>query len=405
MKILFITGLYPKESEPMLRNMSGKVGLSNAANAFQWSIIEGLFDNGADFEVVSYPFLVGYPRFQRMYSPKGDIMYKGRKIGVMQPYNTFFLIKDLSKRYRLRHFVSKWLKANYCKNEKIVLMTYTPASCFIPAIIPFKKKYPNLEICSIIADLVDDMTNPVFHLSFPKYLQAKLEQRSVWASYKYIDKFVLLAEAMSDKIPQSKNNHIVVEGISNKVPDLDIPLKYSTQKTLLYAGAIQQFTGILDLVEAFKKTTNSTFRLIICGGGDCQDKLKTLISDDSRIEYKGILSRDEVLTLQKKSTALINPRKPNISLTKYSFPSKTMEYLASGTPMIGYQLDGIPTEYYPYIFTPKDLSNTALTECIDTVLTSSPEMLRKCGKESRDFIKNNKEGKHQVEKIIKYLEL
>ena len=82
-----------------------------------------------------------------------------------------------------------------------------------------------------------------------------------------------------------------------------------------------------------------------------------------------------------------------------------MEYLASGTPMIGYQLDGIPTEYYPYIFTPKDLSNTALTECIDTVLTSSPEMLRKCGKESRDFIKNNKEGKHQVEKIIKYLEL
>lgn len=405
MKILFITGLYSKESEPILRNMSGKVGLSNAANAFQWCVIEGLFDNNVDFDVVSYPFLVGYPRFQRMYSPKGDIMYKAKKIGVMQPYNTFFLIKDLSKRYRLRHFVSKWLKANYCKNESIVLLTYTPASCFIPALIPFKKKYPNLLISSIITDLVDDLIGPTFHLSFPKYIQAKLEQKKVWASYKHIDKFILLTEAMTDKIPQSQNNHIVVEGIANKVIETYLPLKTSEFKTLLYTGTIQQFTGILDLVEAFKNTTNSMFRLIICGGGDCQDELQTMISDDARIEYKGILPREEVLNLQKQCTALINPRKPTVSLTKYSFPSKTMEYLASGTPMIGYQLEGIPAEYYPYIFTPKDLSNAAMTDCIDRVLMFSPEVLRKHGINAREFIKENKEAKSQVKKIIKYLKV
>ena len=38
---------------------------------------------------------------------------------------------------------------------------------------------------------------------------------------------------------------------------------------------------------------------------------------------------------------------------QYSFPSKTMEYLASGTPSIAYKLEGIPSEYYPFIIFPE----------------------------------------------------
>ena len=38
----------------------------------------------------------------------------------------------------------------------------------------------------------------------------------------------------------------------------------------------------------------------------------------------------------------VNPRQNNEEFTKYSFPSKTMEYLASGVPVVAYKLDGIP---------------------------------------------------------------
>ena len=48
--------------------------------------------------------------------------------------------------------------------------------------------------------------------------------------------------------------------------------------------------------------------------------------------------------------------------SKYFFPSKMMDYLASGTPTISTKLKGIPEEYFNYCFTiengdPKTLKN------------------------------------------------
>ena len=70
------------------------------------------------------------------------------------------------------------------------------------------------------------------------------------------------------------------------------------------------------------------------------------------------------MILHKRATALINPRKPNSKITRFSFPSKNMEYLSSGTPMIGYKLDGIPSEYYDYFYTIDDSSEKSLRNTI-----------------------------------------
>ena len=50
------------------------------------------------------------------------------------------------------------------------------------------------------------------------------------------------------------------------------------------------------------------------------------------------------------ATLLINPRFSNEEYTKYSFPSKNMEYMASGTPILTTKLPGMPKEYYEYIY-------------------------------------------------------
>lgn len=39
-----------------------------------------------------------------------------------------------------------------------------------------------------------------------------------------------------------------------------------------------------------------------------------------------------VLKAQSESEILVNPRNDNNEFTKYSFPSKVIEYLGSGTP-------------------------------------------------------------------------
>ena len=52
----------------------------------------------------------------------------------------------------------------------------------------------------------------------------------------------------------------------------------------------------------------------------------------------------------KEAKLLINLRNPEDKYTKYSFPSKTFEYMVSGTPFFTTKLEGIPSEYYNYLY-------------------------------------------------------
>jgi glycosyltransferase involved in cell wall biosynthesis len=404
MKILFVSGLYASELITKLTQLSNGI-IQNAPNAFQWAIVEGLIENKSDINVVSFPFLPGYPlRYKKIYTPSSDITYNGVVIGKMLPYNAFFLIKHLSIEYRLLRYLKKWIRNCYSQEQDIWIISYTPYSFFTRPIIKLKKKYPRLKYCCIIADLVDDATSSVFKLSVLKWLQAKREQRLVWSSYKHIDKYVLLSQMMEEKISNAKGRNVVVEGLASKVDDQIVYLKTSNIKNVLYTGTLQDFTGIMDLIEAFKMTVDSSYRLTICGDGNLIDIIRKEIQDDSRIECLGSIARNEALVLQKQATLLVNPRKPTVSLTRYSFPSKTMEYMASGTPMLGYHLDGIPSEYYQYMYTPKDLTIESLASTLSEVLSKSPEELQFFGSRAKSFIRENKEASKQVSKILKFLE-
>jgi len=125
-----------------------------------------------------------------------------------------------------------------------------------------------------------------------------------------------------------------------------------------------------------------------------------MASIDDRICYKGNIDREDVLLLQKKARLLVNPRQPNYELTKYSFPSKTMEYLASGTPVLMYKLPGIPEEYFQFCYTLTDLSVDELASKIDEIVSQTDFELQKKGEEAKRFILENKTARIQVKKII-----
>lgn len=405
MKVLFVTGAYAKETEGELRSLCKNGALEAAANTYQWAFIEGLISTNTDFEVVSCPFLPAFPmRFKQLYTPSAEIKSNNVVIGQMLSYNAFFLIKFQSIKLRLKKYLEDRIHKHYKNEKELWIISYTPYSFFTEPIIKLKKKYPNVKYCAIIADLVDDATNPVLKLSRLKMIQARSEQKAVWASYKHIDKFILLSKQMVEKIEQARDNNIVIEGLFSKVDNEPVKLKESNIKTLLYTGTLQEFAGILDLISAFRSTNDSNYRLIICGGGPLVSEIEMISKEDARIIYKGNLPREEVLKLQKQSTALINPRKPSVELTRYSFPSKTMEYMASGTPMIGYRLYGIPEEYYSHMYTPDDLTNEALARVIDQVLMSPSVELQTFGQSAKDFIRNNKESCCQVSKAMFFLQ-
>ena len=235
-----------------------------------------------------------------------------------------------------------------------------------------------------------------------KRIQSSIEIKKTKRLYSCIDKFVLLTEPMKEKIPEADGRYIVIEGIAT--PEFfQKQFKDCKLRTLLYTGTLEEFSGVRDMINAFAEIPNDDYQLIICGSGTLAPFLKEQSFKDSRIIFKGLVPREEAVILQQRATALINPRKPNSKITRFSFPSKTMEYLSSGTPMIGYKLDGIPSEYYDYFYTIDDSSEKSLRNTIVKVLSLPQEALDEKAFAAHQFIESHKTSKIQVKKILDFL--
>ena len=61
------------------------------------------------------------------------------------------------------------------------------------------------------------------------------------------------------------------------------------------------------------------------------------------------MARKQGVAEELKATLLVNPRPTTEEFTIYSFPSKNMEYMASGTPLLTTKLPGMPEEYHQYV--------------------------------------------------------
>lgn len=160
----------------------------------------------------------------------------------------------------------------------------------------------------------------------------------------------------------------------------------------------------MNLMEAFNKITDPTVRLQICGNGACKDDIVCMSKKDPRIEYLGEIPREKVLALQKEADVLVNPRTSIDEFTKYSFPSKTMEYLASGTPTILYKLPGIPEEYYKYCYALNDADSATLKNKIEEILRQPKSERINFGNRARKFIVTQKNSEVQTKRILKLIE-
>ena len=106
----------------------------------------------------------------------------------------------------------------------------------------------------------------------------------------------------------------------------------------------------------------------------------------------------DVINLQKKCDILVNPRRPE-EFTKYSFPSKTMEYLGSGVPTIMYRLEGVPDEYYDYCWVcDPNIKDDLLNKIIILGNLSKKERVE-YGNRARSFILKQKNPVDQIKKL------
>lgn len=234
-----------------------------------------------------------------------------------------------------------------------------------------------------------------------------LKQRlSIWLSRKigaYFDGYVFLTESMNGVINKKNKPYIVVEGFCDSEMayyDNSLTNKYK-EKVILYAGGLHERYGIGRLVDAIKQIDDPNVVLLLFGSGDMNDRLTQ--EKDERIRFLGPVSNRQVVESEIKATLLINPRPTTDEYTMYSFPSKTLEYMASGTYTLTTRLSGIPDEYYTYCGVIESFDIDGIAKAIKKTLSMSKDELYARGLKAKQFVLEKKNNLSQTRRVIDFV--
>lgn len=290
----------------------------------------------------------------------------------------------------LRNFgimVSTFLNVLKMPKDTVVLSDVLKVSGTIGGLLAAKLR--GFHTVGIVTDL------PEFQDISSRRIMLRLNN---WAIRKQ-DGYVFLTEAMNTRLNHQQKPYVIVEGFADEgMRTLSHATWTSDRKIVIYAGSLCRKYGICDLIDAFLKVKKENEELWIYGDGDYASEVSQIASKHGQIRYFGRQPNSVVVASELEAVLLVNPRTPEGEYTKYSFPSKTLEYMSTGTPVLMYQLPGIPDEYKDYLYYIRD--RDTFSDDLRCVLDESVGKLAQRGEDAKRFVLNEKNSTIQASKII-----
>lgn len=398
MNVLYIGRFYPPHLLKSIASDSfGKASFAN--HNFELSILSGLqqLDN-INLRVITLPRTYSFPHNnKKAYITPDKYELDGVQYNSVGFCNIVGLNK-ISMIQNLKNIIKKEI-LEFDDNE-IAIIVNTPSYEISKAL--FKALDSNGKITTTL--IVPDVPECLVEMDNISSLKGKLvnylNRRNAELSLRY-DKYVFLTEAMNDFYHAKKNDYIVMEGLI----DTDKLHSYNEVTTegkeiILYTGTLRKIFGVMDLIEVFSKGNFKNTELWICGSGEAASDIAAAAKHNNNIKFFGLVNAQEARHLQSLATILANPRSANGRYTKYSFPSKTIEYLLAGKSVIMNRLPGIPTEYDKFLFYPDSESTENWITKLNEIIEMDWNARQEKNLSAQAYIKENKSAKKQCSRII-----
>ena len=310
------------------------------------------------------------------------------------------LVDKIIKSTKIGKYARKWVEGK----ESPYIFVYALSSCLLRGAIEAKKRNKKCRIIAIVPDLPEYMSNN----NSKVYRLLKAIDRKIINNYlKFIDGFVLFAEPMKEKLDINNRPYVVVEGIMKKIEkDLYVKQILSRQKKskkiIMLSGNLDREEGIMLLLKAFSQIPNQDYELWFTGNGNCVEHIKECQRRDKRIKYFGyIKSYEKFLKLQQQASVFVLMVPKTNKKSAYYFPSKLMEYLATGGQVACYKLQCIPKEYDQYLeYFPDDFEK--LPGKLIELCERSPKEIYQKAYDRYEFI-DSKGAEKQMKKVVNLL--
>ena len=334
-------------------------------------------------------------RFPRAEEQVGSIRYV---------YSAFWNRNVLRQMCR-KHGAKAEIKKLYRDNPDCVIICDVLNVSLAEAARACGKKY-GIPVVGIVTDVPGHSAGARLKMQpFINRQIAKVSGRIVAKSLKEYDGYLLLTEAMNPIVNPKGKPYIVIEGhcdsmMAQRSNDLE---GKTSPKVMMYAGGIHKEFGIQRLVDAFVAADIPGWECHIYGDGNYQNELTQLCKTQMNVKYFGSQPNALVVENQLKASLLVNPRLTDAEYVKYSFPSKTLECMVSGTPLLTTNLPGMPTSYHEYVYLFGEETTDAFRDVLEQVLSLDAKTLYHKGQEARSFALEEKNNVSQAKKLLEFV--
>lgn len=399
MKILLLGSLISAEQMEQLNNNSTEKASVAPVN-YETMLAKGLVENGAEVEALSIPAVAAYPHSNFKSIPAKEELLFGRIKVQWVPFVNVQGLKQATVKKNVTRLLKKWLEDNKSVKNKVVLM-YSIYPPYSEPTIRLCREY-GCHLSAVITDLPEYMYSWKNMKGIRGWYSSRLSHQMLDLQRK-CDSYILFTKPMAAKMGIDDKPYMISEGFCDSSIFEDIPEqeKYS-RKTIVYGGNLSRLYGIQTLVRGFMQTDLDAELHLYGAGGDA-DFIQQCAQQDSRIKFFGRVDRKTLLTALKKAHLLVVNKPTADDYSNYSFSSKILEYMASGTPLLTTKVGGMPEEYYDFIYAIEDETENGISEVLTDIVKKCVQELDAQGEKTAGFAVEMKNYVVMTQKIENFL--
>lgn len=367
--------------------------LPTQTHRFAWNLVKALKSAGFEVALLSVLPVPNYPEYPHKII-RSSIVQQNNVQGITLGFINLLILKHVTRFLACLRLGIGFIR--HRRAETIVVHgVHTPFLVFARLV----KRLMGLQICLVMTDPPGVVRTVDGWLS---RLLKRLDRIVVKLLASGFDATICLTPALaSDFAPNVPT--LVLEGFANHELSLLPSGLQQGQKAfhVAYAGAINAEYGVKNLVLAFMAVDDPNARLSLYGKGPLDEWVLKQCDLDKRISHNGLVDHGELMPKLKQASVLVNPRPAVQEFVRHSFPSKILEYMALGVPVVTTRLSSVPKDYLMYLQATDDDSVPALTRAIELVRSQYPAAAERASR-GQEYVLREKSVAAQGKRISEF---
>lgn len=397
MKVIFISNAAPRDFLYECERRYAKHPMRFVQQWWDYSMASALNRKlGDDFYAISFPPISTFP--------SGKCIYFGGKIitdknGLSLDFPSALNLPFVKQWWQMRAIKKKLERiCRENKGEDVAIITHCIYLQSAKPSFASRKKY-GTKVYTIVPDLPNHATSVAFNgHGFLKRIYSAYTNISKKLN-KEFDGYICFAEPQMEYLNKDKP-HIIMEGFVDTSVIDTVFADESHPNRIIYAGGLMYRYGIRELVDGFILANIPDSELYVYGKGEAEEYIKG--KEDKGVYYGGCLSREEVIAKEKEAFILVNPRPTKDAYSKCSFPSKLMEYMASGTPVLTSRLGCIGKEYFDKLNFIEDVTPEGIAKSLKYCFDNRQKIIERA-KLAAIYIKEYKNADYQAGVVADFI--